>query len=57
MVLSYAWPKSGGRLSFFLHPKTLSNVKARRELGFEPAVNFRKGIKSAVPWYREQGWL
>jgi nucleoside-diphosphate-sugar epimerase len=32
-------------------------VKARKEFGFEPAVNFRRGIDRAVAWYREQGWL
>jgi nucleoside-diphosphate-sugar epimerase len=45
------------RLSFFIHPKALSNVKARKELGFEPAVNFRKGIERAAAWYLELGWL
>ena len=50
-------PLSRSRLSFFLHPKALSNEKARRELGFEPAVDFQAGTKKAVAWYREHGWL
>jgi len=34
------------------------NQRARRkELGFEPAVDFRTGTRKAVAWYREQGWL
>jgi nucleoside-diphosphate-sugar epimerase len=45
------------RLSFFIHPKALSNEKARKELGFEPAVDFRTGTRKAVAWYRELGWL
>jgi len=50
-------PLNRSRLSFFLHPKALSNEKARKELGFEPAVDFRTGTKKAIAWYREQGWL
>ena len=50
-------PLNRSRLSFFLHPKALSNEKARKELGFEPAVDFRTGTKKAVAWYREQGGL
>ena len=50
-------PLSRSRLSFFLHPKALSNEKARRELASQPAVDFRTGTKKAVAWYREQGWL
>lgn len=50
-------PLNRSRLSFFLHPKALSNGKARKELGFEPAVDFRTGTRKAVAWYREQGWL
>jgi len=50
-------PLNRSRLSFFLHPKALSNEKARKELGFEPAVDFRTGTRNVVAWYREQGWL
>lgn len=50
-------PLNRSRLSFFIHPKALSNEKARKELGFEPAVDFRTGTRKAVAWYREQGWL
>ncbi len=50
-------PLNRSRLAFFLDPKPLSNAKARRELGFRPAVDFRIGVARAVAWYREQGWL
>jgi dihydroflavonol-4-reductase len=50
-------PLNRSKLSFFLHPKALSNEKARKEFGFEPAVDFRTGTRKAVAWYREQGWL
>lgn len=50
-------PLNRSRLAFFLDPKALSNAKARRDLGFRPAVDFRTGAARAVAWYREQGWL
>ena len=50
-------PLNRSRLAFFLDAKPLSNAKARRELGFEPKVDFRTGAARAVAWYREQGWL
>ena len=31
--------------------------KARRELGFTPAVALKQGIRQAIAWYREQGLL
>jgi dihydroflavonol-4-reductase len=50
-------PLNRSRLAFFLDAKPLSNAKARRDLGFRPAVDFRTGAARAVAWYREQGWL
>jgi nucleoside-diphosphate-sugar epimerase len=50
-------PLNRSRLAFFIHPKALSNAKARRDLGFRPEVDFRTGVARAVAWYREQGWL
>jgi nucleoside-diphosphate-sugar epimerase len=50
-------PLSRPKLSFFLHSKALSIDKARRELGFSPQVDFRRGIRLAVDWYRRSGWL
>lgn len=50
-------PFNRSKLSFFIHPKALSIEKARRELGYEPAVDFETGIALAVDWYKENGWL
>jgi nucleoside-diphosphate-sugar epimerase len=50
-------PLSRSRLAFFLHPKALSNAKARRELGFAPKTDFREGMAKTVAWYRQNGWL
>lgn len=30
---------------------------ARRELGFEPKVKLKEGVKTTVGWYKEHGWL
>jgi nucleoside-diphosphate-sugar epimerase len=50
-------PLSRSKLSFFLDSKPLSIDKARRELGFRPAVDFEAGIRMTLDWYRENGWL
>ena len=34
-----------------------SNERAKRELGFEPSVPLREGLKSTARWYKENGWL
>ncbi len=33
------------------------NEKARSQLGFAPQRQFREGIRDAIGWYREKGWL
>ena len=50
-------PLSRSKLSFFLHSKPLSIQKAEREFGFSPGTDFKKGIRLAVSWYKENGWL
>jgi len=63
-IMGKAWglagreaPLSPSRMSFFAHPKALSSEKARRELGFRPAVDFKTGMARTVAWYRAQGWI
>ncbi len=36
---------------------TCSAEKARRELGFEAAIDIERGVASTVEWYRSNGWL
>jgi dihydroflavonol-4-reductase len=50
-------PLTPAKLSFFLHPKPLAIEKAKTELGYNPQVDFEKGMKMAVAWYRQAGWL
>jgi len=50
-------PLSRPKLSFFSHSKALSIEKARREFGYSPQIEFRRGVRLAVDWYRRNGWL
>jgi nucleoside-diphosphate-sugar epimerase len=50
-------PLNRGKLSFFLDPKAMSSARAKKELGFSPAIDFRTGIARAITWYRDNGWL
>ena len=34
-----------------------SSAGARRELGWEPRVQWAQGVQEAVKWYRKEGWL
>jgi len=50
-------PLNPSRLAFFVDSKPLDIAKAVHELGYTPALDFRKGIAATVEWYRENGWL
>ncbi len=50
-------PLTMGKLGFFIHPKPLSIQKAKKELGYSPETNFRKGMQTTISWYRDHDWL
>jgi dihydroflavonol-4-reductase len=50
-------PLNRGKLAFFLDLKAMSSVRAKNELGYAPATNFRTGTAQTIAWYRENGWL
>jgi dihydroflavonol-4-reductase len=50
-------PLNRGKLAFFLDPKAMSSARAKSELGYAPATDFRTGATLAIAWYRENGWL
>ena len=45
------------RVDFFTKSRAFDTARARRELGFAPAVDLAEGIRRTAAWYRVQGWL
>lgn len=45
------------RVDFFTKSRAFRIDRARRELGFAPAVGLDEGIRRTLAWYRERGWL
>jgi nucleoside-diphosphate-sugar epimerase len=45
------------RVDFFTKSRAFRIDRARRELGFAPAVGLREGIQRTLAWYKEQRWM
>ena len=45
------------RVDFFTKSRAFDISKARRELGYEPKVRLREGVRRTLAWYRDAGWL
>jgi dihydroflavonol-4-reductase len=45
------------RVDFFTKSRAFRIDRARRELGFAPAVGLRDGIRRTLAWYKQQGWI
>ena len=45
------------RVDFFTKSRAFDISRSRRELGFNPAVGLREGIRRTLEWYREQRWI
>jgi nucleoside-diphosphate-sugar epimerase len=45
------------RVDFFTKNRAFDIARARRELGFAPAIGLREGVRRTLTWYREHGWL
>ncbi|MEW5982035.1 MAG: NAD-dependent epimerase/dehydratase family protein [Acidobacteriota bacterium] len=45
------------RVDFFTKDRAFDIARARRELGFDPKVGLREGIRRTLRWYREHGWI
>ena len=45
------------RVDFFTKSRAFRIDRARRELGYAPAVGLDDGIRRTLGWYREHGWL
>jgi nucleoside-diphosphate-sugar epimerase len=45
------------RVDFFTKSRAFDISHARAELGFQPAVDLRTGVRRTLAWYRDAGWL
>jgi nucleoside-diphosphate-sugar epimerase len=45
------------RVEFWVKSRAFSIEKARRVLGYRPAVDLDEGIARTAAWYRQAGWL
>jgi nucleoside-diphosphate-sugar epimerase len=45
------------RVDFFTKSRAFDISRARKELGYRPAIGLREGIHRTLAWYREQGWI
>ena len=45
------------RVDFFTKSRAFDISRARAELGYNPQVDLREGIRRTLEWYRMNGWL
>ena len=45
------------RVDFFTKSRAFDITRARQELGYEPRVSLREGIRRTLDWYRAAAWL
>ena len=45
------------RVDFYTKSRAFDSSRARRELGYDPKVDLRTGIKRTAEWYQRHGWL
>lgn len=45
------------RVDFFTKSRAFDISRARAELGFDPNVGLREGIRRTLAWYRAHGWI
>jgi nucleoside-diphosphate-sugar epimerase len=50
-------PLHSRRLDFFRKSFVFSTAKARDLLGFQPEIDFRRGVLDTAQWYRARGHL
>jgi len=45
------------RVDFFTKSRAFDITRARQELGYQPAVGLREGVRRTLDWYRGAGWI
>lgn len=45
------------RVDFYTKSRAFDIARARAEIGYDPQVGLREGIRRTLDWYRQRGWL
>jgi len=45
------------RVDFFTKSRAFDISRARAELGYDPQITIREGVRRTLAWYRREGWL
>jgi nucleoside-diphosphate-sugar epimerase len=45
------------RVDFYTKSRAFDITRARRELGYAPAIGLREGVTRTIEWYRAHGWM
>lgn len=45
------------RVDFYTKSRAFDIARARAEIGYNPRVGLREGIKRTLDWYRQHGWI
>ncbi len=45
------------RVAFFTKSRAFDITRARTELGYEPKISLREGVRSTLAWYRAASWI
>jgi dihydroflavonol-4-reductase len=45
------------RVDFFTKSRAFEIGRAREELGYDPKIDLREGIRRTLDWYRDAGWI
>jgi nucleoside-diphosphate-sugar epimerase len=45
------------RVDFFTKSRAFDISKAKKELGYDPKFNIRRGIHETAKWYKEKGYI
>jgi dihydroflavonol-4-reductase len=57
LALGKSPPVTRKNIESTLADRVFSVEKAKKELGFEPAINVESGLQETVDWYLQKGWV
>jgi nucleoside-diphosphate-sugar epimerase len=56
-LLPIEMPFNRARFKYFTQNRSFDITKAKKELGYSPQFDFKKGIEATVDWYKKEGHL